>query len=137
MYILLNLEHICLSFIANLLHYVSRDTRCYTHTQTHWILHDSADGNKALTFSCHKQIQHYNIVIINEHTHQVTYSKAFKTYQTPKCPESYNVGTLTYIENDVRISHVEFAVLFCCNCHRFKFLKQQQIDHKDTVFTGM
>ena len=33
-YISLNLEHICVSFIVSHLHYVSRDTRCYTHTHT-------------------------------------------------------------------------------------------------------
>ena len=109
----------------------------YKVLHTQWILHDSADSIKALTFSCHKQIQHHNIVINNEHTHQVTYSKAFKTYQIPHCPESYNVGTLTYIENEVCISHMELAIFCCCNCHRFKSLKQQQVDHKDTVFTGM
>jgi len=106
-----------------------------THTQ--WFVHDSADGIVALTFSCHKRIQHYNMVIINEHTHQVTYSKAFKTYQIPHCPESYKIGTQTYIENEVCIPHMELAVFFCWNCHRFKFLKQEQVDHKDTVFTGM
>jgi len=58
-------------------------------------------------------VLNHNMVIINEHTHQVTYSKAFKTYQISCCPESYKVGTQTYIENKVRISHVELAV-FCC-----------------------
>jgi hypothetical protein len=77
------------------------------------------------------------MVIISEHTHPVTYGKAFKTYHIPCCPENYNVGAQTYIENEVRVSHVELAVFFCCNCHRFKSLKQQQVDHKDTVFTGM
>ena len=105
-----------------------------THTHTQWFLHDSADGIIALTFSCHKQIQHYNMVIINVHTHQVKYTKAFKTYQIPHCPESYNVGTQTYIENKVRISHMELAVFVCWNCHRLKSLKQQQVDHKDNVF---
>ena len=74
---------------------------------------------------------------VNEHTHQVTHNKAFKTYQIPRRPESYNVGTQTYIENEVRISHMELAIFVCWNRHRFKFLKQQQVDHKGTVFTGM
>ena len=69
-------------------------------------------------------VLNHNMVIINKHTHQVTYSKAFKTFQISYskafktfqiscCPESYNVGTQTYIENKVRISHVELAIFFC------------------------
>jgi hypothetical protein len=50
-HITLNMEHIYAPFIASPLHYVSRDTRCYTD--------DSADGIKAVTYSCH--VNKYNI----------------------------------------------------------------------------
>jgi hypothetical protein len=55
----------------------------------------------------------------------------------PRCLESYNVGTQTYIKNDVCISHMELAIFFCWNCHRIKSLKQKEVDHIDPVFPGM